>query len=413
LLGSFSSIQFDDLTTAFDTYSFTNTGITLSADTIYWIHITLDNLPIAVIGQATIDIANFTNTSSEFSYYDSTNTTWVRIANTSPYYKITAFNTASAELSSKDYLLDLFEIPLKEVSVYGGSSDLSKYEVIGNDQANYIYKKFDPVYEDTTNSANNIYPIITNLIVGVTAKNTKTYILQIKKTKTSDWENIVENIADPETTDYLNFTFTTPLSLYAARISYQGDYFTIDQRGDITLASYDLYSDVVSAQISRFADFRDATSFPNADAKGFIDFSTGETTFTNIDLTNAAYLWSQKTGNAASEITAIASFNDKILIAANHKMYVYKSGEVYEILNESLVAEKYQITCIHVFNGRAYAGTNYGLVFTSYNGEFWSVLNAKDPLSTTTYKLLKPIVSMTSLGNNLFIKSHILKLFIG
>ena len=404
-LGSFSSIQFDDLTTSFDSYSFTNTGITLTADTTYWIHITLDNLPIAVVGQATIDIANFTNTSSEFAYYDSTNTTWIRIANTSPYYKITAFNTASAELSSKDYLLDLFEIPLKEVSVYGGSSDLSKFEVIGNDQANYIYKKFDPVYEDLTNSANNIYPTLTNLIVGATAKNTKTYILQVKKTKSSDWEDIVENIADPETTDYLNFTFTTPLSLYAARIAYQGDYFTIDQRGDITIAAYDQFSDVVSAQISRFSDFRDATSFPNADAKGFIDFSAGETTFTNIDLTNAAYLWSKQTGNASSEITSIATFNDKVLIAANHKMFVYKDGSVYEILNESLVNEKYQITCIHVYNGRAYAGTNYGLVFTSFNGEFWSVLNAKDPLSTTNYKLLKPIVSITSLGNNLFLGS--------
>jgi hypothetical protein len=405
LLGSFASIQFNDLTTSFESYSFSNTGLTLTIDTTYWIHITLDNLPMPVVGSATIDIANFTNNDSEFAYYDSDNLTWIRIANTSPYYKITAFNTASAELSSKDYLLDIFEVPLKEVSVYGGSSDLSKFEVIGNDQTNYVYKKFDPVYEDPTDSANNIYPTVTNLIVGATAKNTKTYKLQVKKTKTSDWEDIVENIADPETTDYLSFTFTTPISLYAARIAYHGDYFTIDQRGDITLAAYDQYSDVVSAQISRFADFRDATSFPNADSKGFIDFSTGETTYTNIDLTNAAYLWSKKTGNAASEITAISAFNDKILIAANHKMFVYKSGEVYEILNESLLGEKYQITCIHVFNGRAYAGSNYGLVFTSFNGEFWSILNAKDPLSTTNYKLLKPIVSMTSLGNNLFLGS--------
>ena len=405
LLGSFASIQFSDLTTSFDSYSFSNTGLTLTADTTYWIHITLDNLPMPSVGTASIDIANFTNTDSEFAYYDSDNLTWIRIANTSPYYKITAFNTASAELSSKDYLLDIYEVPYKEVSVYGGSSDLSKYEVIGNEQANYIYKKFNPVYEDATNSANNIYPTVTNLIVGATAKNTKTYVIQVKKTKISDWENIVENIADPETTDYLSFTFTTPISLYAARIAYQGDYFTIDQRGDITIAAYDQYSDVVSAQISRFSDFRDATSFPNADTKGFIDFSAGETTFTNIDLTNAAYLWSKKTGNAASEITAISAFNDKILIAANHKMFVYKSGEVYEILNESLIGEKYQITCIHVFNGRAYAGTNYGLVFTSFNGEFWSVLNAKDPLSTINYKLLKPIISMTSLGNNLFLGS--------
>lgn len=404
-IGSFSSIQINDLTTSFDTYSFTNTGVALAANTTYWVYISLDNLPLPSVGSAAIDIANFSNTKSEFAYYDSDNLSWVRLANTSPYYKITAFNTTSSELSSKDYLQDIYEIPLKQVSVYGGSSDLSKYEVIGNDQANYIYKKFDPVYEDVNNSDNNIYPTVTNLIVGATARNTKTYILQVKKTKNSDWEDIVENIADPETTDYLSFAFTTPISLYAARIAYHGDYFTIDQKGDITIAAYDQFSDVVSAQISRFSDFRDATSFPNADAKGFIDFSAGETTFKNIDLTNAAYLWSQKTGYATSEITAIASFNDKILIAANNKMFVYKNDAVYQILNESLVGEKYQITCIQVFNGKAYAGTNYGLIFTSYNGEFWSVLNAKDPLSTTNYKLLKPIVSMTSLGNNLFFGS--------
>ena len=73
LVGSFSSIQFNDLTTSFELYSFTNTGVSLSADTTYWIYITLDNLPVATVGSAYIDIANFTNTSSEFAYYDSTN----------------------------------------------------------------------------------------------------------------------------------------------------------------------------------------------------------------------------------------------------------------------------------------------------------------------------------------------------
>ena len=403
LLGTFSSIQFNDLTTSYEEYTFSNTGISLLEDTEYWIDITLDNLPIAVTGTVKIDLATFTSTDNEIAYYDDTELSWIRLADKTAYNKLTAFNTASSELPSTDYLLDIFESPIKSVDVYGGSSDLSKFEVIGNEQSNYIYKKFDPVVVDESNSSNNIYPTITNLVVGATAKNTKIYKCQIKATRTSDWVDLFENIADQETLDYLNFTFDTPTSLYAARLAYHGDYFTIDQRAEVTLAAYDEFSDVVSAQISRFEDFRDATNFPNADSKGFIDFSAGETTFQNVDLTNAAYLWSKKTGNATSEITAITSFNEKILIASNNKMFVYFNGEVYEILNESLIAEKYQITCLHVHNGKAYAGTNYGLLFASFNGEFWSVVNAKDPLSLTNYKLIKPILCLASLGNDLFV----------
>lgn len=405
VLGTFSSIQFNDLTTSYAEYTFSNTGISLTEDTVYWIDITLDNTPIAVSGSVSIDLATYSLTDNELAYYDDTDLTWVRLADKTAYNKITAFNTSSSELSSTDYLQDIFESPIKSVTVYGGSSDLSKFEVIGNDQSNYVYKKFDPVIIDETDSANNVYPTVTNIVVGATAKNTKIYKCQIKESRTSDWVDLFENIADQETLDYLNFTFDTPMSLYAARLAYHGDYFTIDQRADVTIAAYDEFSDVVSAQISRFSDFRDATNFPNADSRGFIDFSSGETTFENVDLTNAAYLWSKKTGNATSEITAIASFNEKILIASNNKMFVYSNGEVYEILNESLVSEKYQITCIHNHNGKVYAGSNYGLLFASFNGEFWSVVNAKDPLSLSNYKLLKPILSLTSLGNDLFIGS--------
>ena len=405
LLGTFSSIQFNDLTTSYAEYTFSNTGISLAEDTEYWIDITLDNLPIVVSGSVSIDLATYTLADNELAYYDDTELSWVRLADRTAYNKITAFNTASSELSSVDYLLDIFESPVKDVNVYGGSSDLSKFEVIGNDQSNYVYKKFDPVIVDESDSSNNVYPTVTNIVVGATAKNTKIYKCQIKETRSSEWVDLFENIADQETLDYLNFTFDTPISLYAARLAYHGDYFTIDQRAEVTVAAYDEFSDVVSAQISRFSDFRDATNFPNADSRGFIDFSAGETTFENVDLTNAAYLWSKKTGNATSEITAIATFNEKILIASNNKMFVYSNNEVYEILNETLVTEKYQITCIHTHNGKVYAGSNYGLLFTSFNGEFWSVVNAKDPLSLSNYKLLKPILSLTSLGNDLFIGS--------
>ena len=405
ILGTFSSIQFNDLTSSYAEYTFSNTGISLTENTSYWIDIVIDNLPIAVSGTVSIDLATYSLVDNEIAYYDDTELSWIRLADKTAYNKITAFNTSSSELSSTDYLLDIFESPMKSVSVYGGSSDLSKFEVIGNEQSNYIYKKFDPVIVDEQDSSNNVYPTITNLVVGATAKNTKIYKCQIKETRTSEWVDLFENIADQETLDYLNFTFDIPTSLYAARLAYYGDYFTIDQRAEVTIAAYDEFSDVVSAQISRFSDFRDATNFPNADSRGFIDFSAGETTFQNVDLTNASYLWSKKTGNSTSEITAIATFNEKILIASNNKMFVYANGEVYEILNESLISEKYQITCIHIHNGIAYAGSNYGLLFASFNGEFWSVVNAKDPLSLSNYKLLKPILSLASLGNDLFIGS--------
>jgi hypothetical protein len=137
----------------------------------------------------------------------------VRLANTTAYSKLTSFLTTSAELQSTDLLLDIYETPIKQVTVYGGSTDLSKFEVLGNKQFNYLMKKFDKVYEDPTNPDNDIYPTITNLIIGATARNTKTYIVQIKETRTSDWVDVFENIADTETLDFLNFAFDTPTSL--------------------------------------------------------------------------------------------------------------------------------------------------------------------------------------------------------
>jgi hypothetical protein len=403
LLGSFGSIQVDSLTSTYDLYSFSNTGLSLTADTYYWVEVLLDNLPIAVTGNVYIYLATHVLEGNELAYYDDTDLTWVRLANTTAYNKLTSFLTTSAELQSTDLLLDIYETPIKQVSVYGGSTDLSKYEVLGNKQFNYLLKKFNKVYEDPTNPDNDIYPTVTNLIVGATARNTKTYIVQIKETRTSEWVDIFENIADVETLDFLNFAFDTPTSLYAARIVYKGDYFTIDQRADLTISAYDELSDVVSAQISRFEDFRDAKDFENADTRGFIDFTSGETTYTDIDLTNAKYLWSKQTGNSVSEINAIETFGDKILIAANNKMYVSKNDTVYPILNEALVDERYQITDIHVFNGKAYAGSNSGLLFVSFNGEFWSVVNAKQPLSASNYKTIKPITCLTSIGNDLYI----------
>lgn len=403
LIGSFGSVQVDDLSSSYSTFSFSNTGLSLTADTYYWVEVLLDNLPIAVTGSVYIYLATHTLSGNELAYFDSTDSKWVRIANTTAYNKLTSFLTSSAELQSTDLLLDIYETPIKEVNVYGGSTDLSKFEVLGNKQFNYLLKKFDKVYEDTSNPNNDIYPTVTNLIVGATARNTKTYVVQIKETRTSEWVDLFENIADTETLDFLNFTFDTPKSLYAARIVYKGDYFTIDQRADLTIAAYDAMTDVVSAQISRYEDFRDAKDFSNSDTRGFIEFSSGETTYFNFDLTNAKYLWSKQTGNSISEINAIETFGDKILIAANNKMYVSKNDRVYPILNEALVDEKYQITDIHVFNNRAYAASNSGLLFVSFNGEFWSVVNAKQPLSASNYKTIKPITCLYSIGNDLFI----------
>lgn len=404
LIGSFGSIQVNDVSDSYEIFTFTNTtGISVTADTEYWIEVVLDNEPIAVTGSVSISLATHTLNGNELAYYDDTNSVWVRLANKTAFSRVTSFGTISNELASTDLLVDIFNTPIKEVSVYGGSSDLSKFEVIGNEQANYLMKKFAKVYEDSTNPANDVYPIVTNIIIGATARSSKTYILQIKETPTSDWIDVFENVADPETLDFLNFELDIPTAIYAARISYQGDYFSIDQTANLTIAAYDNYSNVVSAQISRFEDFRDAKDFANSNAKGFIDFSYGETTFENVDLTNAKFLWSKQTGNALGEITAIASFDSKIIIAAGNKMYSCKDGIVYQILNESIVDQEYNITCIHIYNERAFAGTDNGLLFTSFNGEFWSVVNSKQPLSPALYKTIKPIICLASLGNDLYI----------
>ena len=72
-IGSFGSIQVNDVSDSYEIFTFTNTtGISVTADTEYWIEVVLDNEPIAVTGSVSISLATHTLSGNELAYYDET-----------------------------------------------------------------------------------------------------------------------------------------------------------------------------------------------------------------------------------------------------------------------------------------------------------------------------------------------------
>ena len=397
-LGSFA---FSTLTNTYQNISIDVTDLNLDAETYYWFEFTLDNMPISADANPVGIIAStHTKSGGSLVYY---NNGYVQISGRSGYHKIVSVNNDANALASVDLLYDIFDIPVREANSIGGSEDLKKYEVIGNRIANSIVKQLDRVYIDPLDSANDIYPTVVSFRIGATSNRPKNYLLEIKTNPDSSWEKIFDTITDENTLDYLVYTFDSPIQISHIRLTHKGDYFTIDENATLTIAAFDDLSDVVSAQVSHFEDFRDADQFQNADVKGFINFDEGETEFTNYPISDLSRVWVETNGKASSDIQKSISFNSKIILGANNKVFVYVDDSVNAITNDMIVSPEEQITAFAIFKNKAYLGTTNGELYTSLNGEFWTLVNFYDPLSKTTIKSINPIKTLDSLGDKLYI----------
>lgn len=397
-LGSFA---FSILTNSYQNISIDTTDLTLDAETYYWFEFALDNMPISSdVNPVGIIASTHTKTGGSLVYF---NNGYFQISGRSGYYKIVSVNNDLDPLASIDLLYDIFDSPVREANSLGGSVDLTKYEVIGSRITNSIVKKLDRVYIDPNDSANDIYPTVVSLRIGATSSRPKNYLVEIKTNPNNEWEKVFDTISDENTLDYLVYTFESPTQMSDIRVTHKGDYFTIDETASLTIAAYDDLSQVVSAQISHFSDFRDAAQFENADVKGFISFEDGETEFTNFPIADLSRVWLESTGGASSDVQKSISFNSKIILAANNKIFVYSGDTVSSITNDLIVVSEEQITAFAIYKNKAYLGTTNGEIYTSLNGEFWTLVNFYDPLSKTTIKSINPIKTLDSLGDKLYI----------
>lgn len=403
-LFTIGSVFFGDLTTSYQDFELTLESTQfLDKNTTYWILGILDNLPVGVSTSPVLKIPKHSKTGAFLGYPSvDFSANYVLYENTSPYYKIVSSNISDSPLASTDILLDIFERPIRQVEYFGNDASLQKYELFGDKNSNFVNKKLAKVYEDLNNPSNDVYPKVAKIIIGATALKPKNYVLEIKTSVNGSFKKVFDTVCDTSTTDYIIYTFDNPVEIVEARLVYKGDYFTVDQQAKLTLIASDDLSNVQQAQISNYSDFRNAKDFPNANAAGYIGFSEGKTEFENWDIVALSQAFYKQTGKASSEITSAISFNNKVIVGSNNSVFYY-DGEVIGSSNDEIIDPKYQITCMANYKGKVYLGTNNGFIYSSYSGDFWTIVNAVDPLNRPNYKEIKPIKSMTVYGDKLYI----------
>lgn len=407
IVTSIGNIQFFDLSTEYQTLNINVVNdVTLEANTTYWIIAYCDNIvPVDINNTPVIYISYHTSTGKNIAEISTeTSSGWLVSSDYSAYYKLTATYDTEKELSSKNYILDIFEKPIREAVFYSGDTSYQKYELFGDKQSNYIHKKLTRIYEDTADHNNDIYPTVSKILIGASSFKPKNYILEIRQTPNSQWEQIFDTLTDESTLDNLVYAFDTPIEISDIRLVYKGDYFTIDSKSTLSVAAYDDQSDVVSAQISHFADFRDAPEFENSNSFGLIDFNEGITEFENYSVTNNSQVFKSLTGYASSDIIASISFGSKIILASNNKIFIFYNNQVSSISNDQITDSNTQITCLAAYNNKVYLGTSSGLIYSSLTGDFWTAINGASLNNDgNKYNNIKPITSLGVMGNRLYI----------
>ena len=407
ILTAIGKIKFSDIGNTFSSINVSfDEIVTLNGSTQYWIVAYCDSIiavdtnndPIVSIAQIVSEGNSIAQSSID------TTSGWLVTNDVSIYYRVTSTSNTNIILESKNYSLDLFEHPIKEVVFNYSDTSYKKYEVIGDSEVNYIHKKLSKIYEDLNNHDNDIYPVVSKIEIGAVSKKPKNYIVEFKTKPTSNWIKLFDTLTDETTLDNIVYNFETPFEISDIRIVYKGDYFTIDSLGNLSITAYDELSDIQEIQVSHFTDFRDADDFENTNSKGFLDFSEGTTDYLNWPIYNNSLNFKPTTGSAINQSTASISFGSKLIVAANNRVYVYFNGSLSSISNTKIVDDNVQITCFAEFKNKLYLGTTNGLIFTSLTGDFWYPVNGSNPLDTSSeYKNIKPIHSMTAFGNKLYI----------
>ena len=400
LISSLGKVSFGSLESIYQEFEITFDSIEILANTLYWLQITCDSVIDSNINNpAAIYIPKHTSSGKYFAVTSvETSTGWLVSKDTSAYYKLFSTDENDLELSSNDFILDIFEKPIRQATYFTDVS-LKNYELIGDKQSNFLLKRLSKIQFD----GSYVYPYVSKIILGATSTKPKNYILEVRTNSESSWTKVYDTIVDETTLDNLVYTFTNPVQISDIRLVHKGDYFTIDSIASLTLAANDNFSDVVSAQISHFPDFRDAKDFTLADSNGYFDFSEGVTTYLDYVYTNNAEVFEVTTSSANSEILTSLSYNGKIILGANNTAFTFYNGTTSAISNSDLVNSNVQITCSAIYKNKIYLGTTDGLLFSSITGDYWNIVNPVNPNDPTSYKSIKPIASMKSMGDKLYI----------
>lgn len=377
LASSSNFVLFSQLTTSYVEFEFDiSSDITISNS--YWFILDIPTYPLTS-DNAFISIAYVSDTSLYSTSADAL--TWTKSAGRA-YYKLTGENTDA--LSDTTVAVDLLDNPVRPAVSFGGSENESSYELIGYGNVNYLTKYFDLI--------NGVYPEVSSIVVGATASKAKQYSIEVKTTPTDTWKSVYRTIADEYSTDFLKYTFSTPIRLSNIRMSYRGDYYSSSDSGTFTIAGHDALSDVESFQVSHYTDFRDAVDFPSASTDGWVSFTEGISTF-NWDFINESRVWTKQTNTSTSPLHEVISYGSKLIIASGNKFYKFSENQLSLV---QTLSNNITITCLTLHKGSLYAGTSNGLVYYSSSGESWVIVNPPVSSLDLTPVPIQPIKSLGS-----------------
>jgi|694.fasta_scaffold10873_2 hypothetical protein len=390
-------IQYDTITSAYQDFSLTPpTALTLSAQTTYWIVLSFETIiKSGVTSSGTIDLLVKNNSTLNYAVFESS--AWRRLAQKQTgYLKLVGTTTDGDAISSDIMAQDIIGKNLYQATNFGGSSNSSQYEKIGAGDAYFLNMYLTP---DSTTS---LYPLVQAIDIGATADTAKSFIVETKLTPKSSWQTLYYNSASTTTTDFVRYKFNTPTRFSNIRIGYRGDLLANIEAGTLTIAGIDEWSDVVEIQASHFSDFRDADEFENVNTRAWAPFTEGASVY-DWNVTNQARLWEKLDNYSDIGFLRSAPVSNQMVLASYQKISVAQGTSVRSALNLNLTSTGDTINAIAVHNSVVYVGTELGFVYQSAQGDYWTIINQKNPLDNTEYKTLPPVTSLVSHGGALYV----------
>ena len=390
-------IQYDTLTNAYQEFSLTPLSpVTLASQTTYWIVLSFESIiKSGVTSSGTIDILVKNDDSLSYAVYESN--AWRRLAQKQVGYLKLVGTKADGDAIPVDIMAqDIIGKNLYQATNFGGSTNTSQYEKIGAGDAYFLNMFLTP------DATTGLYPLVQAVDIGATATTAKSYIVETKLTPKSNWETLYYNSASSTTTDFVRYKFNSPTRFSNIRIGYRGDLIANIEAGTLTIAGSDEWSDVVAVQASHFSDFRDADEFDNVDTRGWAPFTEGASVY-DWNVTNQARLWEKLDHSSEVGFLRSAPISNQMVLSSYQKILVAQGGAIRAALNLDLSASGDIINAITVHNSIVYIGTELGYIYQSAQGDYWTIINQKNPLDNTEYKTLPPVTALVSHGGALYV----------
>lgn len=390
-------IQYDTLTTSYQEYSLTPlVPVTLSAQTTYWIVLSFEPITKSgVTSSGAISIYVKNDDTLNYAVYESNS--WRRLAQKQiGYLKLVGTSSDGESIASDIMAQDIIGKNLYQATNFGGSTNTSQYEKIGAGDAYFLNMYLTPDAET------GLYPLVQALNIGITASKTKSYIVETKLTPKSSWTTLYYNSASSTTTDFIRYKFNTPTRFSNIRIGYRGDLLANIEAGTLTIAGIDEWSDVVAVQASHFSDFRDADEFENVDTRAWAPFTEGASVY-DWNITNQSKLWEKLDNVSTLGFLRSAPISNQMVMASYQNASVAQGTAQRPALNLDLTSTGDTISTVAVHNSVVYVGTELGYIYQSSQGDYWTIINQKNPLDSSQYKLLPPVTALVSHGGALYV----------